>query len=175
MRNILAAAVILIAMVPTYKVARSFEPPRVCDFERGAWCLLNGSEQILFSRVPNQPLLEWRIFGQSWKDEPGIVLEPYSCKSAFADQISVISRERKFFWSKRAWRRVIVRLVADGSCDLQLLAPLEAETELDMARVILQTQIAACFSGVNCVDNVLAFHIEKPFKFEGLEFDEETQ
>ena len=132
-------------------------PARECEFERGSWCLLQGSYKVEFLGINNPPSNLWTISEDYWEDETVKIIEPLLCRDHPADIVKEISRQKKEVF-KETWDEIVVRLKEDETCDLRILSP-EKSKSLAIKN-FLRAQIAICLkSNSYCEMDVLADHI----------------
>lgn len=143
----------------------SSEPPIKCDISRGAWCFLRSPYTFTFFHAQDESFSAWKVVEDHWSNEPGFVLEDNGCGDVgHADTLEVSVIPDGVAWSGQQWRGVLVKLRADGSCNLRLLAPLPSQAPLDMAASALSTHVAICYEDRACTPNVIADKVYQQFK-----------
>lgn len=65
----------------------------------------------------------WDFDIQNFGDKAVRLVEPATCRSGTSDKVEVIDQDFSIQRMGRRWDETVVRLRADGSCDLVLLVP----------------------------------------------------
>lgn len=120
-------------------------PPRRCEIQLEAWCILkdNNTIEVVDSAGQNYRYI-WTIRGAYWLKHPSLVLEPAGCRIGRSDVLELISFDRNVDRGDRKWDILTVRLRSDASCDLKLLSPVKDEDPIGAAFSANLSLIRAC-------------------------------
>lgn len=127
-------------------------PPLRCEFTQKSWCLFYGNRLFDKKKIDTDTTI-WRLAEDFWRDNPGIIIEPNSCRTKKADEVRVLDDIKTVNFEGRLWSEAEISLVKSGECNLKLLIP-AGDDDLFVSRFI-PTTIGVCFEGKLCTDNVL--------------------
>jgi len=143
---------------PASSSPASSAPVRVCEFQRGAYCIQKAGLTLKEEREPQDTARRVTISGYSWPDNPAIIIEPAECASIRSDTVQLLDYAEEYEWRGQLWRRISVRLDSWGRCDLVMLTPGPARDKATMGYWFLLTEVRACLKN-DCSGPVLSGEI----------------
>lgn len=120
-------------------------PPRKCEIRQPAWCVYQEWSEItdrLDTTGPRDHI--WTIHDVDHPESRLVILEPFGCRTGFADTVTALGFDPDVRWKDKTWDRMRVRLRQDGSCDLTLLVPLFNDDPMEWAFSAGRASIMAC-------------------------------
>lgn len=120
-------------------------PPRHCEMQLEAWCILKDNNTIEVAESTDQGYRYiWTMRGQYWSNHPSVILEPAGCRNGRSDVFELIHFDRNVSRGDRRWDILTVRLRSDASCDLKLLSPIENDDPVGASYSANLSLIRAC-------------------------------
>jgi hypothetical protein len=121
-------------------------PPSECEIRLRAWCIRQ--EDSIITDIGKwssaDPDHTWLIHHRDRPDRNLVVFEPRGCRKGFADVVKPIRLTPGVVVGGQTWDEAVVRLKADGSCDLTLRVPASPNDPLEWPFSTGRVLLRAC-------------------------------
>jgi hypothetical protein len=104
-------------------------PCQPCEEDRGAWCYFAPHRDMEMQRTHSDEGATWLLQMPAIHGGATLAIaEPKTCSGAYADTVERLGEERDVYQDGARWDIQIIRLRADGSCDLTLKVPADNQS-----------------------------------------------